>query len=111
MTTINTTLNLATPSSPAGNADNNISAQMSRLTSQITKLTKQLKDIAAGEGSIDEKREQQQLIQAQIKMLQAQLAQLQRQQAEQSEQSAQKSTAQETGINRPTDGNKIDIYV
>lgn len=113
MTTISTTINLSSPSSTSasGGADNSLAAKISRLTSQITKLTQQLKDVASGEGSAKEKKTQQELIQVQIKVLQAQLAQLQRQQAEQSTDKNQSQLVQEIGVNHPADGKKIDIYV
>ena len=51
------------------------------------------------------------MIQEQIAMLEAQLAQLQNQQAEKAQEKQQTSAAAVTGVNQPSDGHQIDIYV
>jgi hypothetical protein len=69
-----------------------------------------LKDVANGSGSAEDKKKQQDLIQAQIKLL-AQLAQLQRQQAEEAQKKQEQNHTKAEGVNKPTDGNQIDIYI
>ncbi|CAH6217717.1 hypothetical protein DAPPPG734_05760 [Pantoea agglomerans] len=56
----------------------------------------------------------QQMYQSQITMLQAQIAQLEQKQAEQDQPKSDSSSVSESkadGINRPTDTNKIDVYI
>ncbi|WP_318377404.1 FlxA-like family protein [Enterobacter sp.] len=114
MTTISTT----TPSVQTGgstgssSAGNDTAAQISRLTQKINKLTAQLKEVANGSGTVEEKQKQQEQIRAQIQMLQAQLAQLQNEQAKEAEKKQeQKQLTQAEGINNPSDDHKIDIYI
>lgn len=89
---------------------NDIAAQISRITDKITKLTQQLKEVANGSGSAEEKK-QQELIQVQIKVLQAQLAQLQRQQAEEAQKKQEQSLVNVEGPKNASDNHQIDIYV
>ena len=90
---------------------NDIAAQISRITDKITKLTQQLKEVANGSGSAEEKKKQQELIQVQIKVLQAQLAQLQRQQAEEAQKKQEQSLVNVEGPKNASDNHQIDIYV
>lgn len=80
-------------------------------TDKITKLTQQLKEVANGSGSAEEKKKQQELIQVQIKVLQAQLAQLQRQQAEEAQKKQEQSLVNVEGPKNASDNHQIDIYV
>ncbi|MBJ9882812.1 FlxA-like family protein [Citrobacter sp. Cy232] len=111
-----TTINVSTPtvqSSSGGKAPagNDISAQIAQITQKITKLTQQLKDIPNISGTIEQKREQQELIQTQIKMLQAQLDQLLRRQAEESQQKQSADQRKAEGINTASDQHQVDIYI
>ena len=111
-----TTINVSTPtvqSSSGGKAPagNDISAQIAQITQKITKLTQQLKDIPNSSGTIEQKREQQELIQTQIKMLQAQLDQLLRRQAEESQQKQSADQRKAEGINTASDQHQVDIYI
>lgn len=114
MTTISTT----TPSVNSGgstgssSAGNDLAAQISRLTQKITKLTAQLKEVANGSGTAEEKQKQQEQLSSQIQLLQAQLAQLQNEQAKEAEKKQeQKQLAKAEGVNSPSDEHKIDIYI
>ena len=112
-----TTINVSTPtvqSSSGGGkapAGNDISAQIAQVTQKITTLTQQLKDSPNSSGSVEQKREQQELIQTQIKMLQAQLAQLLRRQAEESQQKQSADQRKAEGINTASDQHQVDIYI
>ncbi|WP_333499601.1 FlxA-like family protein [Kluyvera sp. CHPC 1.2972] len=102
---------LQTTTSTAAPSGNDTAAQMARITQQIVKLTQQLKEVADGSGSTEDKQKQAEMIQEQIAMLEAQLAQLQNQQAEKAQEKQQTSAAAVTGVNQPSDGHQIDIYV
>ncbi|HBP96794.1 MAG TPA: hypothetical protein DD679_14655, partial [Pantoea agglomerans] len=89
--------------------------QVAALNKQIQNVLTQVKELADNKELTDEqKSEMQQMYQSQITMLQAQIAQLEQKQAEQDQPKSDSSSVSESkadGINRPTDTNKIDVYI
>lgn len=112
MTTILTSTPLiqagTTTSAPQGD---DTASQIARVMKKITELTQKLKDIPNSNASVEEKKKQQELIQAQIKVLQAQLAQLMRKQAEEAQQKQQQKQAQATGGVAHAADHQIDVYI
>lgn len=112
-----TTIQASTPSiqassnSKSGSSDNSIAGQISRITAQISELSQKFKDIALGSGTPEEKKEQQEILKAQIDGLQAQLQMLLRRQAEEAKQKQEQVQAKVEGVNKPSDEHEIDIYV
>ncbi len=95
----------------SGSSDNSIAAQISTITAKISKLSQKFKDIALGSGTPEEKKEQQEILKAQIDALQAQLQMLLRRQAEESKQKQEQAQAKVEGVNKPSAEHEIDIYV
>ena len=71
----------------------------------------QLKEVAMGDATAEEKQKQQELLESQLAMLQAQLAQLQRQQAEEAMPKQENGQAVAEGVNKPSAEHQIDIYI
>ena len=90
-------------------------SQIASINQQIQSITKQLKELSNNDYlTIEQKAEQQQLLESQIQILQAQLAQLQQKQAEKAQQTQPISQSSETkadGVNRPTDENQLNVYI
>ncbi len=95
----------------SGSSDNSIAEQISSITAKISKLSQKFKDIALGSGTPEEKKEQQEILKAQIDGLQAQLQMLLRRQAEESKQKQEQAQAKVEGVNKPSAEHEIDIYV
>lgn len=114
MTTINTSSSVS-----GGSGSGDSASQTASISKQIVRLQEQLKSMA-GDTTLDEdqKAKQQQMIENQIMMLEAQLAQIQQQQAEKAAEQQEASKADDTGsskiadgVNRPTENNKLNVYI
>ncbi|WP_307570621.1 FlxA-like family protein [Pantoea anthophila] len=93
-----------------------IASQVAALNKQIQIVSTQMKELADNkELTDDQKAEMQQMYESQITMLQAQIAQLEQKQAEQALPDSNSSQSlienKADGINRPTDSNKVDVYI
>lgn len=92
-----------------------IASQISALNKQIQNVLTQVKELSDNHELTDEqKAEMQQMYQSQITMIQAQIAQLEQKQAEQDQPKSDPMTVSENkadGINRPTDSNKVNVYI
>ncbi|BCQ36005.1 FlxA-like family protein [Erwinia rhapontici] len=114
MTTINTSSSVSGSSSGGGSV-----SQTASIYKQIVKLQEQLKNLS-GDTTLttEQKSEQQQLIESQIALLQSQIAQIQQQEAEKAAEKQQESKAADSGsskiadgVNRPTENNKLNVYI
>lgn len=107
---------LSTMASGSEGGDGSIASQITALSKQIQNVSAQMKELSDKTELTDEqKAEMQQMYESQITMLEAQIAQLEQKQAEQSqpESAITQSTSEikADGINRPTDSNKVDVYI
>jgi uncharacterized membrane protein len=113
MSSISGILNSAVSGGDSGGGS--VASQVAALNKQIQNALKQVKELADNHELTDEqKSEMQQMYQSQITMLQAQIAQLEQKQAEQDQPKSDSSPVSESkadGINRPTDANKVDVYI
>lgn len=113
MSSISGILSGAVSSGDSGNGS--VASQVAALNKQIQGVLTQVKELADNKELTDEqKSEMQQMYQSQITMLQAQIAQLEQKQAEQDQPKSDSAPASEIkadGINRPTDTNKVDVYI
>jgi len=113
MSSISGILSSAVSSGDSGGGS--VASQVAALNKQIQGVLTQVKELADNKELTDEqKAEMQQMYQSQITMLQAQIAQLEQKQAEQDQPKSDSSPVSEIkadGINRPTDTNKVDVYI
>lgn len=113
----NVSINMAAPSGAsaggaAGSSNTGESGRIQQLMKQIEGLQKQLKDLADSSLSPEDKKMMQQLLLDQIKLLQAEIDRI-RQQELQEQKQPQEPMALEKGdgINRPTQDNRVDLYI
>ncbi|MCD2355027.1 MULTISPECIES: FlxA-like family protein [Pantoea] len=99
----------------SGDSGGSVASQVAALNKQIQNVLTQVKELADNKELTDEqKAEMQQMYQSQLTMLQAQIAQLEQKQAEQDQPKSDSTPVSENkadGINRPTDANKVDVYI
>lgn len=113
MSSISEILSSAVSSGDSGGGS--VASQIAALNKQIQGVLTQVKELADNKELTDkQKSEMQQMYQSQITLLQAQIAQLKQKQAEQDQPKSDSSPVSEIkadGINRPTDSNKVDVYI